>query len=183
LVDLLRALHDGRYSRIVVVGHGVGTYISYDALTVLWEDLRRQKTPWCITDFVTIGAPMALADFMVTRPGLFSGFGKSDAKLRRELFDGLVRRGALILGSHSPFTVTRWTNFWFPVTRGSLCGDWFGGALGPLFGSEIRDVEVHGNKPERFKRGSAHYEYFGHPDKDDEGDIAWHLRETLALQN
>ncbi len=180
LVDLLRALHDGRYSRIVVVGHGVGTYISYDALTVLWEDLREQKTPWCITDFVTIGAPMALADFLVTRPGLFSGFGKADAELRREMLDGLVRRGALILGSHSPFTVTRWTNFWFPVTRGSLRGDWFGGALGPLFGPGVRDIEVHGNKPERFKRGSAHYEYFRHPEKDDEGDIAWHLRKTLA---
>ena len=53
---------------------------------------------------------------------------------------------------------------------------------GPLFGPGIRDIAVHGNKPERFKRGSAHNEYFRHPEKDDEGDIAWHLRETLALQ-
>lgn len=181
LVDMLRALHDGRYSRIVVVGHGVGTYISYDALTVFWAEAQRQGSPWRITDFVTIGAPMALADLLVTRPGLFSGFKKSDSTLRRELFDGLVRRGALVLGSNAPFTVTRWTNLWFPVTRGSLHGDWFGGAVGPLFGPGIRDIAVKGNQPERFKRGSAHTEYFGHPQKGDDADLAWHLRETLAL--
>jgi hypothetical protein len=86
-----------------------------------------------------------------------------------------------VLGSHSPFAVTRWTNLWFPVTRGALHGDWFGGALRPLFGPGIRDIAVHGNKPERFKRGLAHTEYFRHPEKDDEGDVARHLRKTLAL--
>jgi hypothetical protein len=183
LVDLLRALHEGQYVRIVVVAHGVGTYISYDALTVLGAEmqLHRQENRWHITDFVTVGAPMALADLLVTRPPLFSGFKKSDGAMRRELFDGLVRRGALVLGSHSPFVVTRWTNLWFPVTRGSLHGDWFGGAVGPLFGGDIRDIAVEGNQPERFKRGSAHNEYFRHPERDDEGDLAWHLRETLAL--
>jgi hypothetical protein len=182
LVDLLHAIHDGRYSRIVVVAHGVGTYISNDALTVLWAEMQRQGNPWRITDFVTVGAPMALADLLVTRPGLLSGFKRSEREMRRELFDGLVRRGALVIGSQPPFAVTRWTNLWFPVTRGSLHGDWFGGAVGPLFGPGIRDIAVHGNKPERLRRGSAHNEYFRHPEKDDEGDIAWHLRETLALQ-
>jgi hypothetical protein len=193
LADLLHALHDGRYSRIVVVAHGVGTYIAYDALTASWADPRRQENNWRITDFVTIGAPMALADFLIARPGLFSGFKKSDGAMRRELFEGLVRRGVLVLcpppsetlpvdTSHSPFAVTRWTNLWFPVTRGSLHGDWFGGALAPLFGPGIRDIAVRGNEPERFRRGSAHTEYFRHPERDDEGDIAWHLRETLALQ-
>ena len=34
LVDLVHDLHDeGRYTRIIVVAHGVGTYIAYDALT------------------------------------------------------------------------------------------------------------------------------------------------------
>ena len=262
LVDLLHSLHDGRYSRVVVVAHGVGTYISYDALTVfwaemhklyagppapvklgaldsleeaadrliadpdadsalddfqdrqfaLWQDLQRQGNPWRITDFVTVGAPMALADLLITRPGLFSGFNKSDGVRRRELFEGLVRHGVLVrcpprsqslpvdsdehppasylwrdseasevLGPQSLFAVTRWTNLWFPVTRGELHGDWFGGALHPLFGPGIRDIAVQGNKPERFKRGSAHTEYFRHPEKDDEGDMAWHLRKTLAL--
>jgi hypothetical protein len=265
MVDLLHALHDeGRYSRIVVVAHGVGTYIAYDALTALWaeyhelnagppspqtptrirldalkgveatadrpledpealdsfqhgqfalwQDLRRQGNPWRITDFVTIGAPLALADLLVIRPGLLNGFKKSDTAERRTLFDGLVRRGALVrcpprsetqpveggeqrpasfrldgrgprelLGSQAPFAVTRWTNLWFPVNRGELRGDWFGGELRPLFGPGIRDISITGNVPERLARGTAHNDYFNYPEYDDEGDVAWHLRTTLAL--
>lgn len=267
LVDLLHALHDGRYSRIVVVAHSLGSYIAYDALTSfwadihelhagppadgpvpvpldsladlekaadeliaapgdedkldrfqklqfeLWQELRLQGNPWRITDFVTAGSPMALADLLVTRPPMFSGFGERDRALRSDLLDGLVRRGALVrcpprsetmpvesaeprkssyrmphsgarevLGSQSPFAVTRWTNLWFPVIRGELRGDWFGGALRPLFGPGIRDIDVQGNDPERFRRGMAHTEYFAHPDKDEKGDAAWHIRTTLALQ-
>jgi hypothetical protein len=36
-------------------------------------------------------------------------------------------------------------------------------------------------KTQLAKRWSAHTEYFRYPDKDDEGDVAWHLRKTLAL--
>lgn len=184
LVDLLRTLHDDGYSRIVVVAHGVGAYIAYDALTLHWA--QSLKKPWCITDFVTIGAPLSLADLVLTRPPLLSGLNTSDGELRRELFEGLLRRGVLVVcppeaGPQSLFTATRWTNLWFPVTRGSRSGDWFGGALGPLFGSGVDDIEVRGNEPERLKRGSAHTEYFSHPDKGADGDFAWHLRRTLAL--
>jgi len=156
---------------------------------------------------------MALADILVTRPKLFSGLKKVDGTLRRELFDGLVRRGALVtcpprtetlpvegdkqpkanygykgdgirqvLGSQSPFAVTRWTNLWFPVIRGDLRGDWFGGPLRPLFGPGIHDIEVQGNKPARFKRGTAHTEYFKHPDEGGDNDAAGHIRKALALQ-
>ncbi|MFI5511214.1 hypothetical protein ACIA48_27460 [Mycobacterium sp. NPDC051804] len=188
LVELLDDLHDDEYERIVVVAHGVGTYISYDALMVY-----QAKKQWRITDFITIGAPLSLADLLMTRPSLSSGLKLSDGAVRRELFDGLLRRGALLgrpsidglegdpLDAKSPFAVMNWTNFWFPVTRGSRRGDWFGGALAPLFGAGIRDIAVTGNEPERLKPGLAHAEYFSHPDEDAEGDIAWHLRRTLAL--
>jgi hypothetical protein len=119
---------------------------------------------------------------------LLSGLNTSDGAVRRELFDGLLRRGVLVgcppepgLGAQSLFTTTRWTNLWFPVTRGSRRGDWFGGELGPLFGSGIHDVVVSGNEPERATRGSAHTEYFSHPDRGADGDFAWHLRRILAL--
>jgi hypothetical protein len=184
-----------------------------DLQFALWQDLRRQGNPWRITDFVSVGTPMALADILVTRPKLFSGLKKVDRARRRELFDGLVRRGALVtcpprpetlpveggeqrkanygykgdgirqvLGSQSPFAVTRWTNLWFPVIRGDLRGDWFGGALRPLFGPGIRDIGVQGNKPARFKRGTAHTEYFKHPDEGGDHDAAGHIRKALALQ-
>ncbi|WP_231514549.1 hypothetical protein [Mycobacterium sp. URHB0044] len=179
----------------------------------LWQDLRAQGNPWRITDFISAGTPMALADILVTRPKLFSGLTKSDRTRRHDLFDGLVRRGALVkcpprtetlpvegneqpkanyaykgdgirqvLGSQSPFAVTRWTNLWFPVNRGGLKGDWFGGPLRPLFGRGIRDIEVQGNQPERFKRGMAHTQYFAHPDKGGADDAAGHIRKAMALQ-
>lgn len=187
LVDLLRDLHNDGYARIVVVAHGVGAYIAYDALTLSWAQSRKQGKSWCITDFVTVGAPLTLADLLFTRPPLLSGLKTSDGALRGELFEGLLRRGVLIGcppekdQPESAFATTRWTNLWFPVTRGSRSGDWFGGELGPLFGSGIHDVAVNGNEPERFKRGSAHTEYFSHPDKGADGDFAWHLRKILAL--
>jgi hypothetical protein len=189
LVDLLRDLYEGGYARIIVVAHGVGAYISYDALALLWAQTQcKQGKPWRITDFVTIGAPLVLADLLLTRPSLLSGLKTSDGTLRRELFDDLFRRGVLVACppeserlSESPFAATRWTNLWFPVTRGSRRGDWFGGELGSLFGPGIRDVAVSGNQPERFKRGSAHTEYFSHPEKGADGDIAWHLRRILGL--
>lgn len=182
-VDLLRAVHARRYSRIIVVGHGVGAFIAYDALWVYWAEIEAhsQENPWRVSDFVTIGAPLALADLLIARPPLFSGFTQSDDAVRRELFDGLVRRGALYrCGETGPFAVTRWTNLWFPVTRGERGGDWFAGPLGPMFGSAIHDVAVHGNTPERLKPGSAHREYFTHAEKGDEGDVAWHIRQVLA---
>ncbi|WP_445166063.1 hypothetical protein ACTXG7_19580 [Mycolicibacterium sp. Dal123E01] len=261
LVDLLYTLQQGCYTRIILVGHGIGGYIAYDALTALWaethelragaaerpaglgsldgleaaadrllaepdvnraldeyqaaqfelwQDVRSQGNPWRITDFVTVGTPMALADFFIGRPPMFSGLSRTDSK-RHEMFDRLTRKGVVVrcpprsealsvsapdctpacyrsgeqdmLGAQSPFAVTRWANLWFPVRRGSIRGDWFGGALRPLFGPGVRDIAVSGNRPQRLRPGVVQTQYFKYPDRDAEGDLAFHLREVLALDD
>ncbi|MBB3750869.1 hypothetical protein FHT44_003364 [Mycolicibacterium sp. BK634] len=259
LVDLLYTLQQGRYARIVLVGHGLGGCIAYDALTALWaethelravpaerpeglgslrgleaaadrltaepdsagaldefqaaqfdlwQDVRGQGNPWRITDFVTVGTPMALADFFVGRPPILGGLSRGDGR-RHDLFDKLTREGVVVrcpprsealpvdaagvgpasfgfdgvLGAQSPFAVTRWTNIWFPVRRGSMRGDWFGGLLRPLFGPGVREIAVSGNLPERLRPGVPQIKYFKYPDRDAEGDVAFHLREVLALED
>lgn len=249
LVDLLHGLHQGSFARVIVVAHGLGAYIAYDALLSLWaethelhatpntglaglaaledgarelrpdgdvdafqtlqhslwQDLRLQGNPWRITDFVTVGTPMALADLFVARPGVVSGLSTSDPDDRAALFDLLVRRGVVmrcpprseaqpvdgpergdvsfahrdrdVLGSQAPFAVTRWTNLWFPTERGSLRGDWFGGALRPLYGSGIRDIPILDDRPEGLRRGVAHLRYFTRPD----AVFARELRAVLSL--
>ena len=249
LVDLLYVLHQGRFARVVIVAHGLGAYIAYDALLslwaethelhatpptglahlaaledgarelkpdrdvdefqtlqhALWQDLRMQGNPWRITDFVTIGTPMALADLFVARPSVVSGLSTSDPQNRAALFDRLVRRGVVmrcpprseaqpvdgpdttdvsfahrgsdVLSSQAPFAVTSWTNLWYPTERGSLRGDWFGGALRPLYGLGVRDVPVPDDRPDGLRRGAAHLRYFTRPDS----ALTRGLRAVLSL--
>ncbi|AQT79423.1 hypothetical protein B1R94_09305 [Mycolicibacterium litorale] len=226
LVDLLHTLHQGRYARVVVVGHGIGGYIAYDALTALWAEthqlhavgacldvppgggpvedfqaaqfagwqhLRSIGNPWRVTDFVTVGTPMALAELFVARPPIAAGLARTDR--RHALFASLISRGVVVscpprhdesadpanLGGLSLFAVTRWTNLSFPVSRGSVRGDWFGGALAAIYGPGVRDVAVSGNRPQRLHPGVPQTKYFRYPDRAAEGDIAHHLRAVLAL--
>ena len=180
-----------------------------DLQFTLWQDLRWQGNPWRITDFVTVGTPMALADLLVTRPPLFSGFKKSDGTLRTRT----VRRTG---SSRRTGPLPARTDL--PVDSDDTSGEYRGrsGARRSrsqsLRGHALDEPVVSGDSRRTARRlvrrrvGSAvrpghprHRRYRAtspngsnagrrtpntsrHPDKDDEGDVAWHLRRTLALQ-
>ena len=203
-LKLLRALHDsGKYQRVVVVGHSLGSVIGYDILRNLWVDLRKPNpphpgrqpelkafmeqaeqvnadpgpagveayrqaqrrlwaenvevgAPWLVTDFVTLGAPLAHGDLLLARtPGEFAAAKEQyeypccppvlDEPLHYEQHydietgQGPVRRSVRLLHHGAPFAPTRWTNIFFPY-HGLVFGDLIGGPLGPVFGRGVRDV-------------------------------------------
>jgi hypothetical protein len=178
---------------------------------VLWRGLRRQGNPWRITDFVTVGTPMSFAHLLVTRPKLLDGLRKQPAaealfrdKIQRgelsrcpprtetlpaEVADETTpvsysgpRGGTVqVLGSQSMFAVVRWTNLRFPVARGSLRGDWFGGPVGPLFGAGVEDIAVNGNEKGRRAWAVPHTRYFDYPEDDSTDSIARYVRSALNL--
>jgi hypothetical protein len=207
----LKQLHkSGRYDRIVLVGHSLGSVIGYDILTIywsqvnarnnrpdrarqralddverlgrgldakskdeelaafqaaqraLWQEQRQLGNPWLVTDFVTLGSPLAHADLLLAT-------GRDDLRTRQEQRElprcpptgELQRRNSTIERYHyvkqyavdgqprsirvlhhaAPFGVTRWTNIFVPIRLGVL-GDLVGGPLRPVFGHGIRDIPV-----------------------------------------
>lgn len=126
----------------------------------LWRENRHRGMPWLVTDLVTLGAPLAHAELLLTTRRV------SFARRKRELEfptcppapgdDGrtvysqqyratvddfpLIRN--FLVGHHSaPFGPTRWTNLYFPHRR-MILGDMVGGPVRELFGIGIRDVPV-----------------------------------------
>jgi len=204
-VKLLRTLHQsGKYSRIVIVGHSLGSVIGYDILRSLWTELRKPAlpypckqeilaqfearakaidpakgetleafrqwqhklwqefrvvgVPWLVTDFITLGSPLAHGQLlMADNPDDFArkkleyeyptcppGFGEPIAYNQKYV---LARPGqrepcSVFIAHHgAAFACTRWTNLYFPYRR-LIRGDVVGGPLGPVFGNGIRDIPV-----------------------------------------
>jgi hypothetical protein len=136
-------------------------------------DAKALTTPrWIVSDFVTLGSPLAYAPILLAR-----GIDDLKEKIRmRELptcppdrshHSRLGRftikaseetdriHDQLILQHHAFFAVTRWTNFYFER-------DPVGGSLGPNFGNGIKDVALRGTTLlahvsywHRGRRGSA----------------------------
>ncbi len=161
----------------------------------LWLEYRRQGNPWLITDFVTVGTPMYMADQLMTNDETdFSA--KVDRRQidtcppRRDLpslsadrtFYSYPYKGGPVLYHAAPFAVTRWTNLWFPAHWGFF-GDWFGGALRPLFGSGIKDVAVQGNTPKSRLPAAPHTMYFSFPEDESAGSLTKELHDAMGLDS
>lgn len=208
---LLESLHSsGNYTRIIIVGHSLGSVIGYDLIRLLWDkyrepsnidsqvmpelesfdrerreifnsnmslgakiekyqqkqhrlwrELRRPgyKIPWLITDFITLGSPLAHAELLLSDKGqefkdrrkeyefpacppessldLVSYF--KNYKIKENGLDKIV--GMRIAHHGAPFSCTRWSNLYFPH-RWLFWGDIIGGPLSNVLGKGIKDIPV-----------------------------------------
>lgn len=244
-VGLLERLHaSGEYSRIVVVGHSLGSVIGYDVLRFAWhrynsrhgrperpsrtalqaaealavllrgqgvaespgdrwhaaahdvrEELRANGHPWLVTDFITLGSPLAhaglllatnAADFerqveqreMPVAPPVADAAGTFSVDYRYELADGTKR--STFVPHHAAWTAcVRWSNLYFP-SRWLLRGDAVGGPLAPYFGKGVVDLPV---RTRQWGGWLTHTLYWRHDVRDDRlpNPPLRALRHVLAL--
>lgn len=198
-VCVLKTLHERGYSRIVVVGHSLGSVIGYDALTHAWvnfhgkepaetatmdaldaiekmarespvpgiakvqeaqhryfAELKANGNQWRVTDFVTLGSPLAHADMLLARDGPDFLQRCKDRELPTcppQLESGTRDKETVQVFSFLPkdairrpnhaalFAATRWTNLFFPC-HAIFYGDVVGGPVTRLFGGWVNDVRV-----------------------------------------
>jgi hypothetical protein len=128
-----------------------------DAVLALWREQRSQGFKWLVTDFVTLGSPLAHATLLLAdnkdqfqqrvderelpvSPPMLDHYNKLSYSIPFNLPDGSKRNVAAIHDG-APFAVTRWTNIYFPC-RNLLFGDIVGGPLAGHFGPGVVDVPV-----------------------------------------
>lgn len=119
--------------------------------TTYANTLKAAGSPWLVTDFITMGSPLAHASFLLTRkPDEFR-----TKKKERELptcpptLETVKKNSrfcyplnkAWFPNHAAVFGPTRWTNLYFPCAW-TLKGDVIGGPMQPAFGPGIRDVPV-----------------------------------------
>lgn len=200
-IKLLKTLHaSGKYRRIVIVGHSLGSVIGYDLIRTLWTELRKpvhpyrckqallkefaqnsearttgekpklekfQQSqhrvwqefravgiPWLITDFITLGSPLAHAQLLMAddvadfaRKKLEYEFPTCPPHPGEDIsYHQAYRVGDSLCGISvphhgAPFACVRWSNLYFPYSR-LIFGDLVGGPLAPAFGPGVRDIPV-----------------------------------------
>lgn len=159
-----------------------------------FKEFRGIGGEWLVTDFITLGCPLAHAKILLA--GNDDEFARklADRELPQclpvlETVDGLQRfsykpedENGSIIGTYLPhhaamFGPTQWTNLYFPVKH-VLWGDFIAGPLRQVLGQGIRDVPVYIDDQER-SGFFSHTRYWTLP-KD--GCIPPYLRELrLAL--
>ncbi len=161
----------------------------------LWLELGKQGNPWLITDLVTVGTPMYMADQLFT-----STKEEFDSRVdRRQIATcppqpdlpgnnkgktlySYPHNGGKTLYHGAPFSVVRWSNIWFPPHFGFF-GDWFGGPLRRLFGGGILDIKLEGNDWKSWIPAWAHTLYFMYPGVETPGSVTTKLHESMELNS
>ncbi|MDO5740274.1 MAG: hypothetical protein Q4P07_09005 [Ornithinimicrobium sp.] len=158
----------------------------------LWREQRARGVPWLVTDFVTLGSPLAHGSLILDTPDASLTRRQDDLEFptcppmpslnpaevdddrEAAFYRTILRRGTqereVLVGNHGAlFGPTRWTNLYFPV-RHVLGGDLVAGPLAGVFGTGIRDVAVHHSgriRPwwRRFSPVRAHVSYWAPLDR------------------
>lgn len=124
------------------------------------RELKANDNPWRVTDFITLGSPLAHAAVLLakdarglaakqqarefpTAPPVTETITRKGQPLTRFSFepDGNAANPFRVAHHAAVFAATRWTNLYFPC-KFIVWGDVVGGALAPWFGADIRDVAV-----------------------------------------
>ncbi|HEX6301498.1 MAG TPA: hypothetical protein VF148_13620 [Acidimicrobiia bacterium] len=161
----------------------------------LWQGIRHQGNPWRITDLVTVGTPMYMADQIATigKPRLKESIAKLEVAIcppaenprlpgtiGQQTLYTYVNRGRRVLFHAAPFAVTRWTNMWFPARLGFF-GDWFGGPLARLYGFGVRDIPLPQKSFGMWIPGAAHSVYFKYGEDRTPGSVAQQIADAMDL--
>lgn len=124
------------------------------------RELQANGNPWRVTDFITLGSPLAHAAVLMakdhddllrkqhdrefpTSPAYAETSKEEGKPVMRFTFCPERPPGNTLRVSHhaAVFAATRWTNLFFPCTA-IVIGDVIGGKLAPWFGPGVKDVEV-----------------------------------------
>lgn len=140
-----------------------------------WKEQRYWGNNWRITDFITLGSPLAHGMMLLARSNAEFAARNRQRELptcppvtdgRRYAYSadqnietaGKRKFKPYLLHHAACFAVTRWTNMYFPA-YGGLCGDLVGGPLAAVFGPGISDVPVRSAGWRRFTP-AAHTTYW-----------------------
>lgn len=115
------------------------------------DQLRQAGNRWLISDFVTLGSPLAHASFLLARQPEEFAAKKTERELPAcppvlETVKGQSRfcypwDKAWVPNHAAVFAPTRWTNLYFPC-RWTIRGDVIGGPMQPAFGPGVKDIAV-----------------------------------------
>ncbi|MEM9054880.1 MAG: hypothetical protein AAGB16_06105 [Pseudomonadota bacterium] len=124
----------------------------------VWLEYRRIGNPWRVTDFVSLGSPLAHADVLLatSEQEFYDRQNEQEFPTAPPTLDPVSKEiwkdktfnrpydhpwSVKLLNHSAMFSVMRWTNVYFPVWGGVL-GDPVGGPASPLFGPAVWDRPV-----------------------------------------
>lgn len=124
----------------------------------LFSELRANGSKWLVTDFVTMGCPLAHAAILLaadkkdleqkqfqrefpTCPPAVEVVERDGQEVKRISYEKNGRTGFRVPHHAAVFGPTRWTNLYFRC-RGIIYGDLVGGPLRETMGKGVRDIEV-----------------------------------------